>query len=713
MQKSMPPAKGRVMPPTAPSPQPRLLNLGCGETYSVAPEWLNIDVRRLRSAPSNMAQYQLGLGIPFADQSFDGVYHSHILEHFPREHALPFLRECLRVLRPGGVLRVVVPNLEGLLRQYASTLDEARGGKPGAESRLLWMQVELLDQLTRNRSGGLMGPAWQLADEETAAFIRARTGGELESIPRRPEPGPLTLPEEPLRLAVPDAEFLASGETHRWMYDSVSLGMLLRQAGFANIRAVSHTQSALPEFSRETALDSAPDGSPRKPDSLYMEAMRPLAVSDVRPVSVALFCSTDSGGAAIAALRLQEGLRAAGTPAITYVQKKAGIMPHVYVLPPSGEDRVIPDGAGGALLASHPGAWKKLQRDLAPYPKRPAGSEAFSSSEAVPRLADVPLLGNVDILHPHWVAGFLDVPGNTAFLSGKKIVWTLHDMNPLTGGCHYADGCEKYRVSCGACPQLGSSDENDLSRAVWKRRSLTYPRLDITVVSPSRWLADVARQSSLMGRFRVEHIPNGLPLDVFKPYNARAVREELGIAPDQRVILFGAEVVFSRRKGFSYLKEALERLREDPAAHDITLLVLGHGGNALKDLRFPAKFLGHINSPETMALVYSAADVLALPTLEDNLPNVLLEALACGTPAVAFAVGGVPEIIDHGHTGYLARPRDAASLADGLRWALAEPEKKLLHSRLCRAKAMENYSLERQAARYTALYQELARTAPR
>ncbi|MGE9985068.1 glycosyltransferase [Desulfovibrio sp. SGI.169] len=644
-------------------------------------------------------QYQLLMGIPFADASFEAVYQSHVLEHFPREQAPAFLRECFRVLRPGGILRVVVPDLEGILRGYLAALDSARAGEAGAEDRLCWMQVELLDQLTRQYSGGLMAPAWRQADEALAAFIRSRVGGELEGVKRDPQPAPLHLPELPLSMPRPDAHFQQTGERHCWMYDSVSLAALLRLAGFVNVRVTGRVTEALGDFQP----DCLPDGSARKPDSLYLEAEKPQEAGPL-PVRAALFSTTDRGGAGIAAMRLQEGLRRVAVSSVAYVQYKSTAKERVYVLPPAKHDAIVPYGKGGAALASLTQS-AELQKQLwASYPNRPRDCEMFSSSEAASHLHAVPLLEKNDILHFHWIAGFLDIPADSGFLRGKKIVWTLHDMNPFTGGCHYADGCEGFLKQCGSCPQLGSDNRHDLSWRTWKRKEYAYRNLNITIVAPSDWLAEEARKSALLGRFPVHCIPNGVPLDVFRPYPKAELRKTLGIPLEGKALLFSADNVLNRRKGLAYLLEALNKIQHAEEAQNLTLILLGNGGEAVKNLNFPVKALGHLAHPSALAAAYAAADAVVLPTLEDNLPNVLLESLACGTPAVAFGVGGIPSILDHMETGYLAKPCDAADLAEGLLWALRPHP---VRARLCRAKALERYALETNAQRYHELYKQL------
>ena len=677
---------------------PRFLNLGCGPIFSHTPEWLNMDPDPAVGERDHVCAYPPVLGVPFADNRFDAVYHAHLLEKLARGQVLPFLRECFRVLRPGGILRIVTKDVESLLKSYIDALTEVRAGEPDAWERLRWMQAELCAPWSKTGRRDQMEAVWRGASDSAAAFIRSRVGTALDAVTRESAPRSSSMPEIPLGYAAEEAP--PSADRIRWLYDVCTLSALLEEGGFENTHSVSFTESALPDFT----LDTAPNGMPRHPHSLYLEARKPFGTPIAEP-RVTLFSTSDAGGAAIAALRLHQALRGENVPSLTYVQHKSGNTPLVYVLPPPPDDRVLPDGKGGALLASAPRDRRRQARILGDYPQRPAGSESFSDSEAALRLHNAPLLAESDIFHLHWVAGFIDVPGNTEFLVGKKIVWTLHDMNPFTGGCHYADGCDKYLTQCGACPQLGSHRERDLAWQTWKRREYAYRKLDITVVSPSRWLAEEARKSSLLGRFPVHHIPNGLPLDVFRPYDRSAARNALGLAADARVLMFSAAGVFNRRKGFSSLLEALGLLREEALARNLVLLITGDGGDLLRGLPYSIKAMGRVDRPEIMALAYSAADAVALPTQEDNLPNVLLEALACGTPAVSFAVGGVPEIIEHGKTGWLAPPRDVRALADCLLQALADrtPSRRLA----CRTTALEHYSLSLQARRYQELYRIL------
>lgn len=266
-----------------------LLNLGCGPRFH--PAWTNLDLQPVH--PSIRA-WDVTRRLPFADAHFDAVYHSHLLEHLPRDHALPFLCECRRVLKPGGVLRLAIPNLEAIAKLYLYALEDAWRGDAEALAQHRWLVLELFDQMTRERSGGAM--AEHLRQEDcTLAWYRLGSDGivlrrELSS-PARPARRPTwrerlkgwlfgswrerlirwLLGKEYALLEV--GRFRRGGEVHHWMYDRVSLRELLREAGLTRFRCVGPTASAIPNWS-EYHLDTTPDGEVCKPDSLFVEAER-------------------------------------------------------------------------------------------------------------------------------------------------------------------------------------------------------------------------------------------------------------------------------------------------------------------------------------------------------------------------------------------------------------------------------------------------------
>jgi len=344
---------------------------------------------------------------------------------------------------------------------------------------------------------------------------------------------------------------------------------------------------------------------------------------------------------------------------------------------------------------------------LSSYPKRPPGLEMFTDAESTIRLDLIREVHEADIINLHWVAGAMDCLNAGLALKDKPIVWTLHDMNPFTGGCHYAGACLKYKTSCGACPQLGSDNTDDLSQQVWKQKFTACQNLNINVVAPSRWLGRCAGESALFSRFPVNVIPYGFPLDIFKPYPKMQIRKASKISETAKLILFGADSVANQRKGFAYLLEALNKFPLK-SGHEYILVTFGSLPQGIKiTSEYPVLNTGSIADEKQLALIYSAADVFVLPSLEDNLPNTVIEAMSCGLPVVGFNIGGMPDMVEHEKTGYLAKPRDIAGLTEGINWVISSYENGVNFPERCREKVEKNYALDIQAKTYNDLYHRL------
>jgi glycosyltransferase involved in cell wall biosynthesis len=319
-----------------------------------------------------------------------------------------------------------------------------------------------------------------------------------------------------------------------------------------------------------------------------------------------------------------------------------------------------------------------------------------------------------DVINLHWVCnGFLKV--ETLKKLNRPLVWTLHDMWPMTGGCHYSAGCDRYQQQCGNCPVLHSDQFKDLSFEILRRKAHAWKGLDLTIVAPSQWLADCARASALFRHSRIEVIANGLDTSLFRPGFKQAARALLNLPPDKKLLLFVAgSTTGDPRKGFRYLVEALDWLQNvptDSGDRDFELAILGEDA---PDTPLPwslkTHYLGRFSDEAALALVYNAADVFVAPSVEDNLPNTLVEALACGTPCVAFKIGGMPDMIDHLSNGYLAKPFDIQDLAKGIGWALSAAssvESSVNLSERSRLKAEQAFDSQTQAAKVLALYQSL------
>ena len=313
-----------------------------------------------------------------------------------------------------------------------------------------------------------------------------------------------------------------------------------------------------------------------------------------------------------------------------------------------------------------------------------------------------------DVINLHWVcAGFMQV--ETISKLNKPLVWTLHDMWAFTGGCTYNGKCDRYIVSCGTCPQLGSSKAWDLSRWVWQRKVKAWQNLNLTIVTPSLWLANCASSSSLFKNLRVEVIPYGLNTEIYRPINRQVAREMLRLPQDKQLILFGSlRATSEKRKGFNLLQQAMQDLSQSGCQNDVELVVFGASEpENSPEFGFKAHYLGTLNDDLSLGLAYAAADVFVAPSVQDNLPNTVMEAIACGTPCVAFKVGGMPDLIEHQKNGYLAQPYQIEDLAQGIAWVLNNQERHQKLSHRAREKAEQEFTLKIQASRYLSLFTEI------
>jgi glycosyltransferase involved in cell wall biosynthesis len=285
----------------------------------------------------------------------------------------------------------------------------------------------------------------------------------------------------------------------------------------------------------------------------------------------------------------------------------------------------------------------------------------------------------------------------------RPVVWRLSDMWAFTGHVAYSYDCERWRHGCGSCPYLGEYPalSRDTTATLWRWKNAVYRRSRLTIVAPSRWIERLASESPLLSRFPIVRIPNGIDLERFRPVAKEEARARLGLPAEGPVVLFSAPDVSDRRKGGAVLNEALERLEGVP----FRLLVAG----ANETPPFPRSFwsLTHLVEEAEIALSYAAADVFVLPTLAENLPNAALESVASGTPCVSFDVGGVPDVVRHMETGYLAKLWDAEALAEGIRTLLADEELRARMSVACRTLAEAEFGAGLEAERFSELYAQV------
>ena len=313
-----------------------------------------------------------------------------------------------------------------------------------------------------------------------------------------------------------------------------------------------------------------------------------------------------------------------------------------------------------------------------------------------------------DLINLHWICnGFLRIETITKFK--QPIVWTLQDMWPFTGGCCYNQECRLYKDSCGKCPQLKSSSQSDLSHWIWKRKVQAWKDTNLTVVAPSRWIADCARESFLFRNRRIEVTPFCLDTQTYKPANQKFARELLNLPADKQLVLFGAiSATSDRRKGFHLLEPALQKLSLNGWGDKIELVIFGSSKPKHPvDLGFKAHYLGHLHDDLSLVLAYSAADVMIVPSLQESFGQTASEALSCGTPVVAFNATGLKDIVDHQQNGYLANPFEIEDLAQGIAWVLEDANRHQQLKAQAREKAEKAFSLEVQASSYVSLYNEI------
>ena len=409
-----------------------------------------------------------------------------------------------------------------------------------------------------------------------------------------------------------------------------------------------------------------------------------------------------SGGAARAAYRLYKSLRATTNHKVDYYVK----------------DIKLDDKNIHYLQFKNTNNNMKLegliQRNYIDKNRTDISNTYFSFSYNGAEIEDIKALSNCDIINLHWVDKFLADGGTLRYLVslGKPMVWTLHDMKPFTGGCHYNAGCREFENSCLGCKQL-RYDPHNLAHKVLEEKMEILKDADLTIVSPSSWLAEEAKESALFRDKRIEVIPNAIETDIYCPINKNIAKEKLKISSDKVVLQFGAHNAKELRKGFAYLIEAINLALKDPIFKQlcddkkVLILCMGESSDEIRNLAVDSLELGYISDDDTISLVYNATDLFILPTLEDNLPNTMLEAYACATPIVAFDTGGVTDIVKHRQNGIVVPKYDSKSLAEGIIELVGDKQLRENFGKNARKLIEKNYTLQNQAARYLELFNEL------
>jgi len=400
--------------------------------------------------------------------------------------------------------------------------------------------------------------------------------------------------------------------------------------------------------------------------------------------------------------------------------RQAGVDSHMLVADKYTADPTV---SGATGITGSQKIRKGLRQTLEYWPlkryknKKPG---AFSPAITPSNLAAQVEAIDPDIINLHWVAGgFLHPHDLRRFQKSKSqkgksqktrhLVWTLRDMWPFTGGCHYSGTCSAYQTNCGACPVLGSSHPNDLSRKTWQRKHSAWKDLEITIAPLSNWLAECARQSQLFAHQRIQVIPNAIDTDKYRPIDKGTARSLLNLPQHKKLILFGAlSPTADPRKGFTHLRAALQHLSTQPHTSDYEAVIFGTSKPAKPlDLRLPTTFLGRLTDDTLLAMAYAAADVMVMPSIQDNFAKTTIEAMACGTPLVAFNATGAKDVIVHKQNGYATDCFDNTDLAAGITWVLSDQERWQNLSKFARQTVENNFSLTHQANQYQQLYRAL------
>lgn len=413
-----------------------------------------------------------------------------------------------------------------------------------------------------------------------------------------------------------------------------------------------------------------------------------------------LFVNTNdtSGGAARAAVRIMRGVQKQGVEAQMFVKFK-----HSHALDVVSICQFVPKNAIYNAFDWIASKIKNQWQHFKWHPYKQTKRNLYLSDLRSTRIHGALQKMDYDIVHLHWInERFLDIEELKNIK--KPIVWTLHDSWPFTGICHVSYECKQFEHHCGTCPMLGSTKEKDMAYEVFEKKWEAYKDLELHIVTPSRWLGECAKKSTLLGRFPITVIPNCIDTDLYQPMDKADARKILGLEPNKKYLLFGAmNALADANKGFSYLKEALKQIKDASTE----LLVYGTNEDMQSyDQPIPARSLGYINNDKMMVLLYNAADVTIVPSLSENLSNTIMESLSCGTPVVAFNIGGNGDMIDQKRNGYLAVERDSEDLAKGIEWCLNNNDDNILGC-AAREKVLNSYTIDIVSNQYKQLYESL------
>lgn len=429
-------------------------------------------------------------------------------------------------------------------------------------------------------------------------------------------------------------------------------------------------------------------------------------------MKVAHLCMIDRNGAGTAALRIHKALLAGGIDSTMFVLNTTQNSPDVRLFENSPSNVRIHFQQRSQIRESiaWPGINQHWHNTREQYAAKPT-LELFSTADSLVAQDNFEVLTEADIIFLHWVSGVVNFQNLPEILKNKPVVWRFSDLSPFTGGCHYSRGCLAFHDKCGSCPQLNSTREQDISRLGWLMKRNAYAQMNISCVAPSKWVQEQARQSSLLGKTDIHHIPNCVPLDVYTPGSAQELKKRLGINPEHKVLLFGAASLQNPRKGFSYILEALNQLYA-LGERQFSLVSFGAAQFDTSMMPpYPWHILPHLDSDASVAEALRLADIFLLTPEEENFPSIALESLAVGIPVVGFETGGIPEIVQDGISGLLSPTGDVTSLVANIRLLLnMDAAEVATMKKNCRARA-ELFSEQRCAHKYSQLFKTIIGTS--
>ncbi len=422
--------------------------------------------------------------------------------------------------------------------------------------------------------------------------------------------------------------------------------------------------------------------------------------SEKKKLNVALLNTLDNGGgAARAAYRLHQSLLMSGVHSNYFVKGKKSNNNHTFILNTlSKEDEKI-----NQLINTYYVSKNKTERGYT-YFSETYGTENF----------DPDYFQDIDVINLHWIEMFISLKHLEQLVNlNKPIIWTLHDERPFTGGCHYRSGCTEYTDNCSPCIQL-KEDPYNLPQRVLEQKIAILKNADLTIVTPSHWLAKEAKKSTLFKDLRVEVIPNSIETDIFQPYDKTEMKKKLGIAEDVTTLMFGAQTNQDRRKGFTELMEALNlcfknhQFLKACEENKILIILIGKGTQEFENFPMDTLSLGSISNDHKLAQIYSATDLFILPSLEDNLPNMMLEAMSCATPVIGFETGGIPDVVKNEINGLTIKTGDYTALSNAIIRMVFDQDTRSKFSKNSRKTIENDYKFSDQSSKYISLFKELS-----